>query len=169
MRDLYEVLGVGRDAGDAEIKKAYRRLAMEYHPDRNPGDKKAEDQFKEAANAYKVLSDPDQRARYDQFGPDGLNGNMAGFRGVDDIFSAFGDLFSDFFGGPRGGRRQRRGAGRDRSQRELRDLRRERRQAGHRPRVVSRLPGQGAGPARAGLLHDPDDLPELPRRGEHRA
>lgn len=109
MRDLYEVLGVGRDAGDAEIKKAYRRLAMEFHPDRNPGDKKAEEQFKEASNAYKVLSDPDQRARYDQFGPDGLNGNMAGFRGVDDIFSAFGDLFSDFFGAPRG-RRQRRGA-----------------------------------------------------------
>jgi molecular chaperone DnaJ len=109
MRDLYEVLGVTRDAGDSDIKKAYRRLAMEYHPDRNPGDTKAEDRFKEASNAYKVLSDPDQRARYDQFGPDGLNGNMAGFRGVEDIFSAFGDLFSDFFGTPRG-RRQRRGA-----------------------------------------------------------
>ncbi|HWM87286.1 MAG TPA: molecular chaperone DnaJ [Kofleriaceae bacterium] len=109
MRDLYEVLGVGREAGDAEIKKAYRRLAMEYHPDRNPGDKKAEEQFKEASNAYKVLSDPDQRSRYDQFGPDGLNGRMAGFNGVEDIFSAFGDLFSDFFGTPRG-RRQRRGA-----------------------------------------------------------
>ncbi len=109
MRDLYEVLGVGRDAGEAEIKKAYRRLAMEYHPDRNPGDKKAEDQFKEASNAYKVLSDPEQRSRYDQFGPDGLNGNMAGFHGVEDIFSAFGDLFSDFFGTARG-RRQRRGA-----------------------------------------------------------
>jgi molecular chaperone DnaJ len=109
MRDLYEVLGVGRDAGDAEIKKAYRRLAMEYHPDRNPGDGKAEERFKEASTAYKVLSDPEQRARYDQFGPDGLNGNVAGFRGVEDIFSAFGDLFSDFFGTPRG-RRQRRGA-----------------------------------------------------------
>jgi molecular chaperone DnaJ len=109
MRDLYEVLGVGRDAGDADIKKAYRRLAMEYHPDRNPGDAKAEEMFKEASSAYRVLSDPDQRSRYDQFGPEGLNGNMAGFRGVDDIFSAFGDLFSDFFGTPRG-RRQRRGA-----------------------------------------------------------
>ena len=109
MRDLYEVLGVGRDAGDADIKKAYRRLAMEYHPDRNPGDAKAEEKFKEASSAYRVLSDPDQRARYDQFGPEGLNGNMAGFRGVEDIFSAFGDLFSDFFGTPRG-RRQRRGA-----------------------------------------------------------
>ena len=110
MRDFYEVLGVGRDANETEIKKAYRRLAMEYHPDRNPGDKSAEERFKEAANAYKVLSDPDQRARYDQFGPDGLNGNMGGFRGVDDIFSAFGDLFSDFFGAQRGGRRTRRGA-----------------------------------------------------------
>src|SRR5690606_503588 len=109
MRDFYEVLGVGREASEAEIKKAYRRLAMQYHPDRNPGDKDAEERFKEASNAYKVLSDPDQRARYDQFGPDGLNGNMGGFRGVDDIFSAFGDLFSDFFGAPRG-RRQRRGA-----------------------------------------------------------
>jgi len=110
MRDFYEVLGVGREASDSDIKKAYRRLAMEYHPDRNPGDKSAEEKFKEASNAYKVLSDPGQRSRYDQFGPEGLNGNAAGFRGVDDIFSAFGDLFSDFFGTPRGGRRQRRGA-----------------------------------------------------------
>jgi molecular chaperone DnaJ len=109
MRDFYEVLGVEREASESDIKKAYRRLAMEHHPDRNPGDKSAEDKFKEAANAYRVLSDPDQRARYDQFGPDGLNGNMGGFRGVDDIFSAFGDLFSDFFGAQRG-RRQRRGA-----------------------------------------------------------
>lgn len=109
MRDFYEVLGVGKDASESEIKKAYRRLAMEYHPDRNPGDKSAEEKFKEASSAYKVLSDPGQRARYDQFGPEGLNGSAAGFRGVDDIFSAFGDLFSDFFGTPRG-RRQRRGA-----------------------------------------------------------
>jgi molecular chaperone DnaJ len=110
MRDFYEVLGVGREANDTDIKKAYRRLAMEYHPDRNPGDKSAEEKFKEASSAYKVLSDPNQRARYDQFGHEGLNGNAAGFRGVEDIFSAFGDLFSDFFGTPRGGRRQRRGA-----------------------------------------------------------
>ena len=99
MRDFYEVLGVGREASDSDIKKAYRRLAMEYHPDRNPGDKSAEEKFKEASNAYKVLSDPGQRSRYDQFGPEGLNGNAAGFRGVDDIFSAFGDLFGDLFGG----------------------------------------------------------------------
>jgi molecular chaperone DnaJ len=110
MRDFYEVLGVGREANESDIKKAYRKLAMAYHPDRNPGDKSAEEKFKEASNAYKVLSDPNQRARYDQFGPEGLNGNGAGFRGVEDIFSAFGDLFSDFFGTSRGGRRQRRGA-----------------------------------------------------------
>ena len=110
MRDFYEVLGVGREASESDIKKAYRRLAMEYHPDRNPGDKGAEEKFKEASSAYKVLSDPNQRSRYDQFGPEGLNGNAAGFRGVEDIFSAFGDLFSDFFGTTRGGRRQRRGA-----------------------------------------------------------
>jgi len=109
MRDFYEVLGIDREASESDIKKAYRRLAMEHHPDRNPGNKSAEDKFKEASNAYKVLSDPGQRARYDQFGPEGLNGGGAGFRGVDDIFSAFGDLFSDFFGSPRG-RRQRRGA-----------------------------------------------------------
>ena len=110
MRDFYEVLGVGREASESDIKKAYRRLAMEYHPDRNPGDKGAEEKFKEASSAYKVLSDPNQRSRYDQFGPEGLNGNAAGFRGVEDIFSAFGDLFTDFFGTTRGGRRQRRGA-----------------------------------------------------------
>ena len=111
MRDFYEVLQVSRDASDADIKKAYRRLAMEYHPDRNPGDKKAEELFKEASTAYQVLSDPNQRSRYDRFGHEGLKGGgtgFEGFRGVDDIFSAFGDLFGDFFGG--GGRRSSRGA-----------------------------------------------------------
>ncbi|RMH39801.1 MAG: molecular chaperone DnaJ [Deltaproteobacteria bacterium] len=108
MRDYYEVLGVSRDASPAEIKKAYRRLAMEYHPDRNPGDREAEEKFKEAANAYRVLSDPEQRARYDRFGPDaftGGSGGFDGFAGVEDIFSAFGDLFGDFFGGRRARRR----------------------------------------------------------------
>ncbi|MBT8496190.1 MAG: DnaJ domain-containing protein, partial [Deltaproteobacteria bacterium] len=102
MRDFYEVLGVARDAGDSEIKRAYRKLAMEHHPDRNPDDPEAEEKFKEASNAYKVLSDPEQRARYDRFGPDGLRSGGAGFQGfggVEDIFSAFGDLFGDFFGG----------------------------------------------------------------------
>ena len=110
MRDFYEVLGIPRDASAADIKKAYRRTAMEFHPDRNPGDRDAEERFKEASTAYKVLSEPDQRARYDQFGHAGLGGAGAGFGGVEDIFSAFGDLFGDFFGA--GGRRRgpRRGA-----------------------------------------------------------
>ena len=111
MRDFYEVLGVSREASDGEIKKAFRRLAREYHPDRNAGDPEAEERFKELANAYKVLSDPEQRARYDRFGPEGLGGGPGGpggFGATEDIFSAFGDLFSDFFGGGR--RRPSRGA-----------------------------------------------------------
>jgi len=116
MRDLYEVLGVARDANASELKKAYYRLAKQYHPDVNPGDKAAEDKFKEAAEAYQVLSNEEQRARYDRFGPDGLRGGgggggPGGFGSVDDIFSAFGDIFGDFFGGRGGGgRRQARGA-----------------------------------------------------------
>src|SRR5690606_11218816 len=94
---------------EAEIKKAYRRLAMQHHPDRNPGDPAAAEKFKEASSAYKVLSDPQQRQRYDQFGAAGLGGG-AGFHGVDDIFSAFGDLFGDFYACRGGGRRERRGA-----------------------------------------------------------
>lgn len=115
MRDLYEVLGVSRDASASELKKAYYRLAKQYHPDVNPGDKDAEDKFKEAAQAYQVLADEEQRARYDRFGHDGLRGGggggAGGFGSVDDIFSAFGDMFGDFFGGrTSGGRRQARGA-----------------------------------------------------------
>jgi len=115
MRDLYEVLGVERGASAADLKKAYRRLAQQYHPDKNPEDTSAEDKFKEAANAYQILSDDEQRAAYDRFGFDGLRrgGGGAGgdgFSNVDDIFSAFGDLFGDFFGGRGGGRRQARGA-----------------------------------------------------------
>lgn len=112
MRDLYEVLGVGRDAGASEIKKAYYKLAKQYHPDHNPGDAGAEEKFKEAANAYQVLADDEQRSRYDRFGFDGLRGNGAaggGFSSVDDVFSAFGDLFGDFFGRRGGGRRAPRG------------------------------------------------------------
>ena len=116
MRDLYEVLGVNRDASQADIKKAYYRLAKKFHPDVNPGNKDAEDKFKEASSAYQVLSDDEQRARYDRFGFDGLragNGASAGggFSNVEDIFSAFGDIFGDFFGrSAGGGRRQQRGA-----------------------------------------------------------
>jgi molecular chaperone DnaJ len=111
MQDLYTVLGVGRGASAADLKKAYRDIAKKYHPDHHPGDKVAEEKFKEAANAYQVLSDTDQRARYDRYGFDGLRrggpgpgpssgpgpGFPGGFQSVEDIFSAFGDLFSDFF------------------------------------------------------------------------
>ena len=120
-RDYYEVLGVSKTATADEIKSAYRKLAMKYHPDRNPGDKAAEEKFKEAAEAYDVLHDPEKRQRYDQFGHAGMNGQGFGGFGsggmsMDDIFSMFGDLFggrgghggfSDFFGG--GGGRERGG------------------------------------------------------------
>ena len=99
-RDYYEVLGVSRDASPEEIKRAYRRLALKYHPDKNPGDKEAEEKFKEAAEAYEVLSDPEKRKLYDQYGHDGLKGvHMHDFRSVEDIFSTFGDVFGDLFGG----------------------------------------------------------------------
>jgi molecular chaperone DnaJ len=98
-RDYYEVLGVNKNATPEELKKAYRKLALQYHPDRNPGNKEAEEKFKEAAEAYEVLSNPDKRARYDQFGFAGMSGS-GGYSGqgmsMDDIFSQFGDLFADF-------------------------------------------------------------------------
>jgi molecular chaperone DnaJ len=114
-RDYYEVLGVTRDCGASEVKKAYRRLAMEHHPDRNPGSKEAEEKFKEAAEAYEVLCDDDKRAAYDRFGHEGLRQRgFEGFQGVEDIFSHFGDLFGDLFGGfgrrPGGGRARGRGS-----------------------------------------------------------
>lgn len=122
-RDYYEVLGVSKGASQEEIKKAYRKVAMQFHPDRNPGDKSAEEKFKEAAEAYEVLSDADKRAQYDRFGHNafgqGRGGGGGGFGGggmnMDDIFSQFGDIFGDdafggFFGG--GGRRSSAGRGR---------------------------------------------------------
>lgn len=103
-RDYYEVLGVPRDAAEKDIKKAYRKSALENHPDRNQGDPQSEERFKEAAEAYEVLSDRDKRARYDQFGHAGVKGaTHAGAWSVDDIFSQFGDVFGDLFGGAFGG------------------------------------------------------------------
>lgn len=105
-QDYYSILGVSRDADADTIKKAYRRLAMQFHPDKNPGNKEAEEKFKEAAKAYEVLGNPDKRARYDRFGAAGVDGPGAGFHDVSDIFEAFGDIFGDFFGGGRGGSRR---------------------------------------------------------------
>ncbi|WP_294142702.1 molecular chaperone DnaJ [uncultured Sanguibacteroides sp.] len=112
-RDYYEVLGVSKNADAAEIKKAYRKLALLYHPDKNPGDKEAEEKFKEAAEAYDVLSNEEKRRRYDQFGHAGMGGGAGGFGGgmsMDDIFSHFGDIFGSFggFGGFGGGGRSAR-------------------------------------------------------------
>jgi molecular chaperone DnaJ len=109
-RDYYDVLGVARDAGESDIKSAYRKLALKHHPDRNPGDKKAEEKFKEAAEAYAVLADTDKRARYDRFGHAGVSGNAGAqgfdpsvFTGFEDILGGLGDIFGfgDAFGGGR--------------------------------------------------------------------
>jgi molecular chaperone DnaJ len=106
-RDYYEVLGVSKNADEAEIKKAYRKLALKFHPDKNPGDATAEEKFKEAAEAYEVLSNQEKRAQYDRFGHAGMGG-QGGFGGgmnMDDIFSQFGDIFGGAFGGSFGGSR----------------------------------------------------------------
>ncbi len=111
-RDYYEVLGVSRNATEDEIKKAYRKLALKYHPDRNPGDKEAEEKFKEAAEAYEVLRDPEKRQLYDQFGHAGLQGTgFSGFHGFEDIFSSFSDIFEDFFSFGFSGGKRRNGTG----------------------------------------------------------
>ncbi len=110
-RDYYEILGVSKSASADEIKKAYRKLAIKYHPDKNPGDKTAEEKFKEAAEAYEVLSDDNKRARYNQYGHAGMSGNGGGYGGggfgggmnMEDIFSQFGDIFGGHFGGGFGG------------------------------------------------------------------
>ncbi|MBA3680446.1 MAG: molecular chaperone DnaJ [Bacteroidetes bacterium] len=110
-RDYYEILGVAKNASDEEIKKAYRKLAIKFHPDKNPDDKSAEDKFKEAAEAYEILSNNEKRQRYNQFGHAGVGGASGGGQGhggmnMDDIFSQFGDIFGGFgFGGGGGGNR----------------------------------------------------------------
>ena len=107
-RDYYEVLGVSKSASAGEIKKAYRKLAIKYHPDKNPGDKQAESNFKEAAEAYEVLSNPQKKQQYDQFGHAGMGGQGFGGGGMnmDDIFEHFGDIFGGAFGGGFGGGRR---------------------------------------------------------------
>ena len=114
-RDYYEVLGVSKNASADEIKKAYRKLAIKYHPDKNPDDKASEDKFKEAAEAYEVLSNPEKKQRYDQFGHQGVGGGAGGFGGggmnMDDIFEHFGDIFGGAFGGGFSGGGRRGGGG----------------------------------------------------------
>jgi molecular chaperone DnaJ len=114
-RDYYEVLGVSKNSSEEEIKKAYRKLAIKYHPDKNPGNKEAEEKFKEAAEAYEVLSNADKRARYDRFGHQGMDGFSGGGMNMEDIFSQFSDIFGggspfgDFFGGGSGRQQVKRG------------------------------------------------------------
>lgn len=98
-RDYYDILGLQRDASENDIRKAYRRLAMQYHPDRTRGDKDSEEKFKEISEAYSVLSDPEKRANYDQFGHAGVGGGFADFTGFGQFGDIFGDIFEDFFGG----------------------------------------------------------------------
>src|SRR5688500_5570203 len=103
-RDYYETLGVNKDASDEDLKKAYRKLAMKWHPDRNPDNPKAEDHFKEAKEAYEILADPQRRSAYDQFGHAGVDPSMAAGAGAGfgNFAETFGDIFGDIFGGGRG-------------------------------------------------------------------
>jgi molecular chaperone DnaJ len=103
-RDYYEILGVERNISEKDLKKAYRRVAMKFHPDRNPDDKDAEEKFKEASEAYEILSDSQKRAAYDQYGHDGVNPQMGGGGGAHNFSDIFGDVFGDIFGGAGGGR-----------------------------------------------------------------
>ena len=118
-RDFYEILGVNKSSSQEEIKKAYRKVAIKFHPDKNPDDKVAEEKFKEAAEAYEVLSNAEKKQKYDRFGHDGLRGGPGGFSGggmnVEDIFEQFGDIFGSAFGSgfgssfTSGGQRRRKG------------------------------------------------------------
>ena len=193
-RDYYEILEVTRTATDQEIKSSYRKLALKFHPDRNPGDKKAEEKFKEAAEAYAILSDADKRARYDRFGHAGVGGARRAsipsqFTGFEDIFGGLGDIFG--FGG--GGRRAgpQRGADLrydleikfeqaakgvetqhpDPAPRDLRDLQGQRRGARHVADHLSAVPRHRPAALSAGLLHGRADLRSVPwrRQGDHQA
>lgn len=176
-RDYYEVLGVSKTAADAELKKAYRRLAMKYHPDRNPDDKKAEENFKEVKEAYEVLSDPQKRAAYDQFGHDGVNMGAGGpgaggfggggFGGAEAFSDIFGDMFGDIFGG---GRQRRSRVYRGADLRFRLDLTLE--QAAHGDSVQIRVPtmtpcekcdGSGAAPG-----SEPETCPTCAGQGQVR-
>lgn len=125
-RDYYEVLGVSKDASEADLKKAYRKAAVKYHPDRNPGNKEAEEKFKEINEAYQVLSDPDKKAKYDRFGHAGVDpsygGGAGGFNGAGFDFGDLGDIFGDIFGGGFGGSRRRNGPKRGRDVQQIVDV-----------------------------------------------
>jgi molecular chaperone DnaJ len=192
-RDLYEVLGVNRDASEDEMKKAYRKLAMKYHPDRNPDNKEAEEKFKEAKEAYEILTDANKRAAYDRYGHAGVNPQMGGGgggQGFDGFADAFGDIFGDIFGGGGGGgaafqrlsRRRPALQPRDQPRRSrprrrkdhphpgpgrMRRLPRQRRQARHPAQDLPDLRRRRPGAHPAGLLLDPADLPEVPRQRPH--
>ena len=192
-RDYYTVLGVNRDASEEDVKKAYRKLAMKHHPDRNPDDKGSEEKFKEAKEAYEVLTDAKKRAAYDQFGHAGVDPSAgfgaAGARGGPDGFGgfadAFGDIFGEIFGAQRGGRGNgvyrgadlrynlELGAGGSRARHRsqdphpddggMRDLQGHGRQARHAAEAVRRLPRARRGAGFAGVLLDPADVPDLSR------
>ena len=163
-RDFYEVLGIERTATSAQISESYRKLAIRFHPDKNPGNQEASDRFKEAARAFEVLSDDTLRARYDRFGHAGLQGGAGPqqFNDISDIFEAFGDIFGGgvFGGGQRRGGRPRPGL----EPRAVRLLRRPRagRAVGGRVSSADHLPGL------PGARHaDPRPVPRLRRRGAH--
>ena len=110
-KDYYDVLGVSKSASKDELKKSYRKLAMKYHPDRNPDDSEASEKFKELSEAYEILSDDQKRQTYDNFGHEGVNSSFNSSQGAADAFSdIFGDIFSDIFGGSSGGRTSSRGS-----------------------------------------------------------
>ena len=188
-RDYYEILGVGRDADEGALKSAYRKLAHQYHPDKNSGDKASEEKFKELTEAYAVLSDRDKRARYDRFGH-GAGGvpleDAFGFGGGASINDIFGDIFGEMFGGQRRGRTARaRGSDlrydleisfeaaafgttarlQNPAPQALRDLPGLRGEAGHQPEDVRDVWRLGPGPADAGLLLHRADLPAVQRLG----